>query len=134
MPKIEKIKTLENIAVRIRELAIDNAPKKTGNLIDKIRRANTPAKEKMIKQLKDFSIELSLDYAPDGASYGVWFNDPPNVVSKRRKKLKKTAELRGNWNYAEKAMDDKVLNKEFESYLEEIGDYIIGEIETEIDN
>lgn len=133
MPQIKNIRTLESIAVRIRDLAIKNAPKDTGNLRRKIKEANTPAKTKMIKQLKDFSIELSLDYAPVGAEYGQWFNEPPSVQSKRRQKLKRTALRKGNWNYAIEAMSDDELNKEFEAYLAEISDYIVEEIEIEIE-
>ncbi len=131
MAKIEYIRTLESIAVKIRDLAVAKAPKDTGNLKNKIKQANTPAKDKMIKQTKDLSIELSLDYAPKGAEYGQWFNDPPAIKSKRRQKLKRTAQRRGNWNYAYLAIDDKNLNKEFEEYLNLLGDYIVQEIETE---
>ena len=136
MPQIKNIRTLESIAVRIRDLAVANAPKAAingGNLKKRIKQANTPAKTKMIKQLKDFSIVLSLDYAPIGAEYGQWFNEPPSVRSRRRAKLKKTAETRGNWNYAVNAMNDDKLSKEFEAYLAEIGDYLIEQIEYELD-
>lgn len=131
MAKIEYIRTLESIAVKIRDLAVAKAPKDTGNLKNKIKQANTPVKENMIKQTKDLSIELSLVYAPKGAEYGVFFNDPPEVKAERRKKLKRTAQRRGNWNYAYLAIDDKNLNKEFEEYLNLLGDYIVQEIETE---
>jgi hypothetical protein len=133
MVKIEKIKTLQSIAVKIRDLAIKNAPKDTGNLRQTIYKANTPVKTKMIKQLKDFSIELSLDYAPIGATYGQWFNEPPQVASKRRKKLKQTAVRKRNWNYAIDAMSDADLEKQFQDYLDEIGNYYYDEIEIELD-
>jgi hypothetical protein len=133
MTNIQKIRTLESIAVKIRDLAIAKAPKDTGNLRKQIYKANTPVKTKMIKQLKDFSIELSLDYAPIGATYGQWFNDPPEVRSKQRKKLQKTAIKRGNWNYGINAMNDDDLSKQFEDYLAEIGDYLVSEIEVELE-
>jgi hypothetical protein len=132
MAKIQKIRTLESIAVGIRDLAIKKAPKDTGNLKREIYRANTPVKTKMIKQLKDFSVVLTLDYAPSTAPYGQWFNDPPQVASKRRAKLKRTAQRKGNWNYAFDAINDKDLSKRFEDYLAEIGDYIVEEIEVEL--
>ena len=133
MAKIEKIRTLESIAVKIRDLAIKNAPKDTGNLRRAIYKANTPVKTKMIKQLKDFSIQLSLDYAPIDAPYGQWFNEPPQVASARRRKLKRTAQRKKNWNYAIDAMNDDELNKLFEDYLAEIGDYYVEELEIELD-
>ena len=132
MAKIQYIRTLESIAVGIIDLAIKNAPYKTGNLKRKIRSANTPAKTKMIKQLKDLSVVISLDYAPNGAEYGQWFNEPPAVRSKRRKSLKKTAERKGNWNYAIDAMNDDELSKKFEDYLDMLGDYAVEEIEIEL--
>ena len=133
MPKIPYIRTIESIAVKIRDLAIAKAPKNTGNLRQSIYKANTPAKTKMIKQLKDFSVQITLDYAPTGATYGQWFNDPPEVKSKSRKKLQKTALKRGNWNYAINAIDDKDLNQQFEDYLALLGDYIVGDIELQFD-
>jgi len=133
MAKIQYIRTLESIAVRIRDLAIKNAPKDKGDLRETIYKANTPAKSKMIKQLSDLSVVISLDYAPNGFEYGQWFNDPPKVISKRRKALRKTAISRGNWNYAVDAMEDKNLNKEFQDYLDLLGDYVIQEVEYELD-
>jgi hypothetical protein len=133
MAKIQYIRTLESIAVKIRDLAVKNAPKDTGNLRNRIKQANTPAKSKMIKQLRDLSVVISLDYAPNGAEYGQWFNDPPKVGSKRRKGLRKTAIRKGNWNYAVDAMEDKNLNKEFQEYLDLLGDYVIEEVEYELD-
>jgi hypothetical protein len=133
MATIKNIRTLESIAVGIRDLAIAKAPKDTGNLRSKIKSANTPVKSKMIKQGKDLDVTISLDYAPTGAEYGQWFNDPPAPVSKRRKSLKKTAVSRGNWNYAIDAMSDDELNRKFDAYLAELGDYFVEQIEIELD-
>ena len=136
MAKIQYIRTLESIAVRIRDLAIKNAPKDKGDLREAIYKANTPAKSKMIKQLSDLSVVISLDYAPNGFEYGQFFNAPPagpQIISKQRKSLRKTAISRGNWNYASDAMDDKNLNKEFQAYLDLLGDYVIQEVEYELD-
>ena len=134
MAKVRNIRTLESIAVKIRELAVAKAPEDTGNLKNRIRSANTPAKTKMIKvsdDLKDISI--TLDYAPTGAEYGQWFNEPPAPVSKRRKSLKRTAISKGNWNYAIEAMNDIDLSQQFNDFLNELGDYIIEDIEIEFD-
>lgn len=133
MATIKNIRTLESIAVKIRDLAIAKAPKDTGNLKRRIREANTPVKSKMIKTTNDLDVKISLDYAPNGAEYGQWFNEPPSPVSTRRKSLEKTAKRKGNWNYGINAMNDKDLNTQFEAYLKELGDYIISEIEVELD-
>ena len=62
---------------------------------------------------------VSVEVSPDGAPYGKWFNDPPKVVSKRRKSLQKTAERRNNWNFGQRALDDAIY-KNLEAFAEEI--------------
>ena len=131
MATIKNIRTLESIAVKIRDLAIARAPNRTGNLREKLKSANTPAKTKMIQTSSDMSISISLDYAPNGAEYGQWFNEPPTPASKRRKSLKKTAVSRGNWNYAMDAINDDVLSKQFDAFLNDLGDYYVEQIELE---
>ena len=133
MASIKNIRTLESIAVKIRELAVAKAPKDTGNLRNRIKTANTPAKSKMIKISSNKDITISLDYAPSGAEYGQWFNDPPTVSSKRRKSLKRTAVRKGNWNYAINAINDKDLSQQFDAFLAELGDYYVEQIEFEFD-
>jgi hypothetical protein len=134
MAKIRNIRTLESIAVGIRDLAVAKAPKDTGNLRSKIKSANTPVKSKMIKVSNDLKdISITLDYAPNGAEYGQWFNDPPAPASKRRRSLKKTAISRGNWNYAIDAINDDALNQKFDAFLDELGDYIVEDIEIQFD-
>ena len=132
MASIKNIRTLESIAVRIRELAIAKAPRDTGYLKKRIKEANTPAKTKMIK-VSNNEISISLDYAPTGAEYGQWFNEPPSVNSKRRKKLKATAIRRGNWNYAIEAMNDIDLSQQFNDFIDELGDFYVKELEIELD-
>ena len=134
MATIRYKRALESIAVGIRELALAKAPVDTGNLKNRIRLANTPAKSKMIKTLGELDeITITLDYAPTGAEYGQWFNDPPRVASKRRKKLKQTAVFKGNWNYAIDAMEDPTLSKKFDELVDALGDYVVEEIEIALD-
>ena len=132
MASIKNIRTLESIAVKIRELAIAKAPRDTGYLKKRIKEANTPAKTKMIK-VSNNEISISLDYAPRGAEYGQWFNEPPSVNSKRRKKLKATAIRKGNWNYAIEAMNDIDLSQQFNDFIDELGDFYVKELEIELD-
>jgi hypothetical protein len=134
MAEVRYKRALESIAVKIRDLAVAAAPKDTGNLRNRIKAANTPAKTKMIKTTDDLKeISISLDYAPIGAEYGQWFNDPPEVVSKQRQSLKATAQRKGNWNYAMDAINDTELDKKFNDLLDALGDYIVDEIEIELD-
>lgn len=132
MANIKGIRTLESIAVRIRDLALAKAPVKSRNLYNKIKSANTPAKSKMVK-ISDKEISISLDYAPTGAEYGQWFNEPPTPASNRRKKLKATAIRKGNWNYAIDALNDADLSKEFNDFIDELRDLYVEEIEIEFD-
>ena len=132
MASIKNIRTLESIAVKIRELAVAKAPRDTGYLKKRIKEANTPAKTKMIK-VSNNEISISLDYAPSGAEYGQFFNDPPSINSKRRKKLKATAIRRGNWNYAIEAMNDIDLSQQFNDFIDELGDFYVKELEIELD-
>jgi len=131
MAEVRYKKSLESIAVKIRDLAIARAPKDRGDLKKAIYKANTPVKTKMIKTTKNLKeISISLDYAPTGAEYGEFFNDPPKVV--KRKELEKTAKARGNWNYAINAINDKALDIEFKNLLDTLGDYVVDEIEFEL--
>lgn len=132
MAEIRNIRTLESIAVKIRDLAVAKAPRDTGYLKKRIKEANTPAKTKMIK-VSNKEISISLDYAPTGAEYGQWFNEPPAANSKRRKKLKATAIRKGNWNYAIEAMNDIDLSAQFNDFIDELGDFYVKELEIELD-
>lgn len=132
MAKIFKPRTLEKIAVKIRDLAYFLAPEDTGRLKRYIKKANTPAKTKMIKQSKDFTTTISLDYAGGDAPYGIYWNEPygggdDTTTAKIRKRYPQ------HWNYAIKALDNPEFNRLFDEYLKELGDFVISEIETELD-
>ena len=47
--------------------------------------------------------------------------------------MKKTAIRRGNWNYALDAIDDDELNTKFDEYLKLLGDYVVEDIEANLD-
>ena len=128
MAKVYKIRTLEKIAIGIRTLAIAAAPKDTGYLKEQIRKANTPAKDKMIKQKKDFSTTITLDYTGD-ATYGQYWNEPYGVGDGTTGKIRKRYPQ--HWNYAIKALDNPEFNRLFDEYLKELGDFVISEIEFE---
>lgn len=94
-------KTLKELVKKTTSKMASLAPKDTGNLRRLIRSANTYSKVVSGKGLKT---TLTYTYAPRGAEYGQWFNDPPRVV--KRTKLKQTAERKGNWNYKENTFKD----------------------------
>lgn len=120
----KKNKRLEQVANTIKNVALFYAPKKTGNLKRRINQVNKPAK--MIKILagkRKQKIAIALDIDPPGAEYGKWFNDPPKVV--KRTALKRTAERKGNWNFGNKAMEDKAVRDEFDKYFAEFSKDIV---------
>jgi hypothetical protein len=83
--------TLNDIAVKYKDLAQAGAPVKTGRLKNSIKTS--------YKQLKDLSYSLDLKMI----GYGYWWNDPPKVV--KRVKLSKKPQF----NFVVRAINDKDL-------------------------
>ena len=97
-------KTLKELVRKTTSKMASLAPKDTGNLRRLIRSSNTYSK---VVSGKGKDTTLTYTYAPRGAEYGKWFNDPPRVV--KRTKLKQTAERKGNWNYKDNTFKDKEI-------------------------
>ena len=119
--------SLQDIAKQISSLAQLNLQRKptraidTGNLLRKVKAANTPSK--MIKELKtkdNYSFEIELDYAPDGAEYGRYVNDGTYKMDARP--------------FATNAMNDPTVLSMLDKYYEELVDkMVIGNIAAELD-
>lgn len=119
--------TLQDIAKQISSLAQLNLQRQptraidTGNLLKKVKSANTPSK--MIKELKtkdDYSFEIELDYAPQGAEYGEYVNDGTYKMDARP--------------FATNAMNDPTVLSMLDAYYEELVDkMVIGNISAELD-
>ena len=119
--------TLQDIAKQISSLAQLNLQRKptraidTGNLLRKVKAANTPSK--MIKELKtkdSYSFEIELDYAPDGAEYGRYVNDGTYKMDARP--------------FATNAMNDPTVLSMLDKYYEELVDkMVISNISAELD-
>jgi hypothetical protein len=119
--------SLQDIAKQISSLAQLNLQRKptraidTGNLLRKVKAANTPSK--MIKELKtkdDYSFEIELDYAPQGAEYGQFVNDGTYKMDARP--------------FATNAMNDPTVLSMLDAYYEELVDkMVIGNISAELD-
>lgn len=121
--------SLKDIAKQIGGLAVAKAPVKTGKLKRALARANTP--DKVLKQdpkTKSFSFEI--DYAPPGAEYGMYWNDP--TVSKTVKKGK-TKNVPGSINFADKAINSPIIDSLLNDYMDEIGNQIVEQISDAID-
>jgi hypothetical protein len=119
--------SLQDIAKQISSLAQLNLQRQptraidTGNLLRKVKAANTPAK--MVKELRtkdDYSFEIELDYAPQGAEYGVFVNDGTSKMAARP--------------FADNAINDPTVQSMLNQYYEEMVDkLVIGNIAAELD-
>jgi len=119
--------SLQDIAKQISSLAQLNLQRQptraidTGNLLRKVKAANTPAN--MVKELKtkdSYSFEIELDYAPQGAEYGQYVNDGTYKMDARP--------------FATNAMNDPTVLSMLDQYYDELVDkLVIGNIAAELD-
>ncbi len=122
--------TLKDIAKQIGGLTVAKAPIKTGRLKKALARANTP--NKVLKEnpkTKSFSFEI--DYAPPGAEYGQFWNDP--TVSKTVRKGK-TKNVPDAINFADKALNSPIIDSLIQDYMDEIGNQIVEQITDALDD
>jgi HK97 gp10 family phage protein len=120
--------TLQDIAKQISSLAQLNLQRKptraikTGNLLRKVKDANTPGK--MVKEIKTkdtYSFEIELDYAPQGAEYGKFVNDGTSKMKARP--------------FADNALNDPTVEAMLNQYYEDMVDkLIVGNIAKELDD
>jgi hypothetical protein len=121
--------TLKDIAKQIGGLAVAKAPIKTGKLKRALARANTP--DKVLKQdPKTNSFSFEIDYAPRGAEYGMFWNDP--TVSKTVRKGK-TKNVPDSINFADKAINSPIIDSLIQDYMDEIGNQVVEQISKAID-
>ena len=119
--------SLQDIAKQISSLAQLNLQRqptraiKTGNLLRKVKSANTP--NKMVKEIKtkdSYSFEIELDYAPAGAEYGQFVNDGTYKMDARP--------------FADNAINDPSVQSMLNQYYEYMVDkLVIGNIAAELD-
>ena len=120
--------TLKELVRKTTDKMASLAPKDTGNLRRLIRSSNTYSK---VVSGKGINTILTYQYAPQGAEYGKWFNDPPRVV--KRTKLKQTAERKGNWQYKDNTFkDNEVKALTIKLAQEMVGNLIIDTIRKEL--
>ena len=119
--------SLQDIAKQISSLAQLNLQRQptraidTGNLLLKVKSANTP--NKMVKEIKtkdSYSFEIDLDYAPQGAEYGDFVNNGTYKMDARP--------------FADNALNDPTVESMLNQYYEEVVDkLVIGNIAAELD-
>ena len=122
--------TLKDIAKQIGGLAVAKAPIKTGNLKRKLAKANTPDKV-LTENTKTKSFSFEIDYAPPGAEYGMFWNDP--TVSKTVSKGK-TKNIPGSINFANKAINSPIVDSLIQDYMDEIGKQVVEQLGKAIDD
>jgi|LakMenEpi03Aug12_release.lakeMendotaPanAssembly.Ray.scaffolds.fasta_scaffold1339342_2 hypothetical protein len=132
--------TLNDVTKKARTLAdtiskrvASKAPVKTGNLKRRLIAANTidtmleitsvDSKTKMVK-----GIEISYNYAPDGAEYGRYWNDPTVSDSVRNQKTGNKDKI----NFAEKGLNDSKVNDKIDELLDILGDTTLAQIDVEL--
>jgi hypothetical protein len=130
--------TLKDIAKQIGGLAVAKAPqslkgsnrKKPGNLKRALARANTPDKVlKENKKTKSFSFEV--DYAPPGAEYGMFWNDPDVSETVRSGKTKNVPQA---INFAYQAINSPIVDSMIDDYMDEIGKMVVQQITKAVDD
>jgi hypothetical protein len=128
---ISKANSLANI---ISKRVSANAPKKTGNLKAALLRANTlntmlDVGKGSSKSIPVKTITFSIDYAPDGAEYGMWWNEP--TVSSTVKNGK-TKNVPDRINFVETALKEPQVIKALDDIYSLLGDTILAGIEDEL--
>jgi hypothetical protein len=122
--------TLKDIAKQVSGLVVAKAPKRTGNLKRQLQRANTPSN--VLKQNpKSKSFTFEINYAPPGAEYGLFWNDPTVSKTVRNGKTKNIPDA---INFADKALDSPLINSLIQDYMDEIGAMIVQQISKAVDD
>lgn len=128
---VKKTPTLDQIANTIRKKAVALAPKKTGNLKNKLETYNRPAG--MVKQKvsgkKMVSLSFTLDVSPPGAEYGKFWNDP-NVSDSVRNG--KTPNVPKSINFSDKAMEDPEVKRMIDKVISDMTNDIVGYFKSEV--
>ena len=132
MSKTSVEKALKDVAKTIKTLTIAYAPYKTGNLRRKINTANTYST--MIKYnvpksgydaLAARPATVTIDYAPPGAEYGEFWDEP--ATSKSRTKN------RPQFGFPTKALNDINVDAAIALYIVELENDLAERLEKEID-
>ena len=111
-----------------------NAPKKTGNLQRALLKANNLNTMLQIgkggsKTIPIKTITFTIDYSPDGAEYGMWWNDPTVSSNVRNGRTKNVP---GKINFVETALKEPQVQKALNDIYSLLGDSILAGIDDEL--
>lgn len=130
---------LQNKARKLSEViaksVANKAPYKTGRLKRALLKANTF--DSMIELQKGSSrilpiktIELNIDYAPDGAEYGMYWNNPTISYQVKNAKTKNKNKI----NFVDAAIASPEVQMALNEIADIVGEMIAASIGDEIDN
>jgi hypothetical protein len=128
------IKKANSLADIISKRVAANAPRKTGNLQRALLRANNLNTMLEVgrggsKSIPLKTITFTIDYAPDGAEYGMWWNDPTVSSTVRSGKTKNVP---GRINFVETALNEPKVIKALDDIYSLLGDTMLAGIEDEL--
>jgi hypothetical protein len=140
--KAQATKALMDVATTIRTLVVAKAPRaqkphkwkgtliQPGNLKAMLYKYNTPQKmlggktlpSELVKTGK-FNLKFTIDIAPPGAEYGIYWNYPPGGNRKLQEKPE--------YNYGQKAMKDKAVKDKIKELGPILGSMVAQELMAE---
>lgn len=136
MPTLQDIQKKQKKLVDVLvNQVVKKAPKKTNRLRTAIKAENTVDSVfentgAYNKTIPIQSFEFSINYAPDGAPYGKWWNDP---TLSRTVKNGKTKNIPQSINFAEKAILTPQFQKGIDDLLDLIGETVATSVTDELD-
>jgi len=117
------------IATTLRDLTSAGAPVKTGNLRDTIKSFNT--NNRMITfDAVSRRARVKVDYAPPGANYGRYWNDPFGQGSGTTATIRKR--YPNKFNYAIKALQDTSIDMLIANYTNALAKDVVAEVVAEL--
>jgi hypothetical protein len=122
--------TLKDIAKQISALAVVKAPIKTGNLKRQLAKANRVT-DVLKEDKKTGSFSFELNFAPPGAEYGGFWNDPTVSETVRKGKTKNIPQA---INFADKAMYSPIIDSLIQDYSDEIAKKVVERLSKEIED
>jgi hypothetical protein len=128
------IKKANSLADIISNRVSKNAPYKTGNLQRALLKANNlntmlNVQKGTTKNIPIKTITFTIDYAPDGAEYGMWWNDP--TVSSTVKNGK-TKNVPDKINFVETALNEPKVKKALNDIYDLLGDTFLAQLDDEL--
>ena len=117
------------IATTLRDLTSAGAPVKTGRLRDTIKSFNTT--NRMITfDAVSRRARVKVDYAPPGANYGRYWNNPYGEGSRTTATIKKR--YPNKFNYAIKALQDTSIDMLIANYTKVLAKDVVAEVVAEL--